>query len=90
MGISKDAWQKLEGLFVALVALHSYAVMFFLLFLTRWGVEFGGWNDVTPLFFPRQSGIFHGVVATGYLVEYRRHGTLHLMLIAKCADTIRV
>ena len=85
---SPGASKKVEKIWVVLVALHSYAVMLFLLFFTRWGVEFGGWVQVEPLFFARQSGIFHGVVATGYLWEYFRHQSMVLMLIAKCAAVV--
>jgi hypothetical protein len=66
-------YRRLERWLVVLIALHSYAVGFFLLFLTEWGVAFGGWEDVTTLFFPRQAGIFHVVIATGYLIEYFRY-----------------
>ena len=76
-------WRRIEGAAVVLIALHSYAVGFFLLFVTKWGAEFGGWDDVRTLFFPRQAGIFHFVVATGYLLEYFRHRGIALLLTAK-------
>jgi len=76
-------YRRLERWLVVLIALHSYAVGFFLLFLTRWGVTFGGWDNVTTLFFPRQAGIFHVVVATGYLIEYFRYRGVVLMVCAK-------
>jgi len=81
--ISRDQARRLLPVYVVLVALHSYAVGGFLLFATRWGAAFGGWGEVQPLFFARQAGIFHFVIATGYLVEYFRHGRITLMLIAK-------
>jgi hypothetical protein len=76
-------YRRLERWLVVLIALHSYAVGFFLLFLTEWGVAFGGWEDVTTLFFPRQAGIFHVVIATGYLIEYFRYRGVVLMVSAK-------
>jgi len=76
-------WDKIERWLVVLIALHSYAVGFFLLFLPRWGASFGGFGEVQPLFFARQAGIFHFVVATGYLLEYLRHRGVSLMLTAK-------
>ena len=66
-----------------LIIVHSLAVGVFLLFLTRWGVAFGGWENVTTLFFPRQAGIFHVVVATGYALEYTHYRGVTLMVTAK-------
>jgi hypothetical protein len=54
-----------------------------LLFATRWGIAFGGWTGVTPLFFPRQAGAFHFVVAAGYLIEWFRYRGVVLLIIAK-------
>jgi hypothetical protein len=76
-------YERLERWCVVLIALHSYAVGFFLLFLTEWGVAFGGWGNVTTLFFPRQAGIFHVVIATGYLIEYFRYRGVVLLVSAK-------
>lgn len=68
---------------VVVIALHSLAVGLFLVFATRWGLAFGGWGEVSMLFFPRQAGVFHFVVAAGYLIEYFRYRGLLLMLTAK-------
>ena len=76
-------WQGVETWLIVLIAVHSYAVGFFLLFLTKWGASFGGWGEVMPLFFARQAGIFHVVVATGYLHEYFRYRGVGLLLTAK-------
>jgi len=81
--IGRDRARTLERWYVILVALHSYCVGGFLLFATRWGAEFGGWGDVEPLFFARQAGVFHFVVATGYLIEYFRYRRITLLLTAK-------
>jgi hypothetical protein len=81
--IGRERARKLETWYVVLVALHSFSVGAFLLFATRWGARFGGWGEVEPLFFARQAGIFHFVVATGYLIEYFRHRKITLMLTAK-------
>ena len=76
-------WPLLERWLLVLVALHSYAVGVFLLFFTEWGARFGGFGAVSPLFFARQAGIFHFVVATGYLVEHFRYRGVVLVLMAK-------
>lgn len=68
---------------VVLVALHSYSVGAFLLFATEWGARFGGFGEVTPLFFARQAGVFHFVIATAYLVEWFVHRDVIVMLLAK-------
>jgi len=72
-----------ERWLVALIAVHSLAVGVFLLCLTEWSVAFGGWVQPDPLFFPQQAGVFHIVVAVGYLYEYLRYRTVGLLLIAK-------
>ena len=76
-------YRRLEWWLIVLIALHSYTVGFFLLFVTEWGVAFGGWENVTTLFFPRQAGIFHFVIASGYLIEYFRYRGVVLMVTAK-------
>jgi len=81
--IGREKSRRLESWYVFLVVLHSYCVGFFLLFATRWGAQFGGWGEVEPLFFARQAGAFHFVVATGYLLEYFRHRRITLLLSAK-------
>lgn len=75
--------RRLEPWLIVAIAAHSYAVAMVLLFLPAWGTAFGGWERVEPLFFVRQSGIFHAVVATGYLVEYFRLRRIDLLLLAK-------
>lgn len=82
------SWSTLEKGLVVAVALHSFAVGFFLLFFTRWGVRFGGWGEASPLFFARQAGIFHFVVASGYLLEYFRTRGVQLLLLAKATATV--
>jgi hypothetical protein len=76
-------WRHLEALAVASIALHSFAVGLVLVFFPAWAASFGGWGDADPLFFIRQGGAFHLVVAAGYVVEYLRHRSVSLMLIAK-------
>ena len=80
---SPTFWRRLEGVGVFLVALHSFAIGIMLIFTTAWVLQFAGWDEVSHLFFPRQSGAFHIVLAAGYLWEFRAHGTIRLMLLAK-------
>jgi len=75
--------RRLEAWLVVLVALHSFAVAVFLLFFTEWGVRFGGWSAAEPLFFARQAGVFHVVVAVGYLLEYFRYRGVSLLVTTK-------
>ena len=77
-----------ERWLVVLVALHSLAVGAVLLGIPRWAAALGGWGDVDTLFFIRQGGIFHVVVAAGYLMEYLRHQTVRLLLTAKTMATV--
>jgi hypothetical protein len=77
---------RLLRLAVVLIALHSYGVGLSLILVTGWGTRFGGFGEVTPLFFARQAGVFHLGVATGYLIEYFRYRGVLLLLFAKsCA-----
>jgi len=78
----------LKGWLVTLIALHSYAVGFVLLALPAWGLELGGWEVKPPLFFVRQAGIFHFILATGYLSEYFYHRTATLLVFTKTCATV--
>jgi hypothetical protein len=80
---TQDNRGQLERWLVILISLHSYAVGFGLIFLTEFGARLGGWEEVVPLFFARQAGVFHFLVATAYLLEYFRHGTVTMLLITK-------
>ncbi len=79
----KDRLQRLERSLVLLIALHSYGVGAMLILAPAWAVSFAGWQGVSPLFFPVQAGVFHLVLATGYLMEYSSHRGVSLLLVAK-------
>lgn len=79
---------RLLSAWVVLVALHSYGVGAFLLFATEWGARFGGFGEVSPLFFARQAGVFHFVIATAYLVERFVHGGVVILLVAKASAVV--
>jgi predicted acyltransferase len=64
---SPNIWRRLEGVGVFLVALHSLAIGIMLVFATAWVLDFAGWDEVSHLFFPRQSGAFHIILAAGYV-----------------------
>jgi hypothetical protein len=72
-----------EGPLVYLIALHSAIVGLMLLAFPAWAVPFAGWDGATPLFFPRQAGIFHFVVVIGYLGEWRRERNVRLLVATK-------
>lgn len=76
-------WPRLLRLLVWLIAAHSFVVGLVLLFGSGWGLRLGGWTELPPVFFPMQGGAFHLVVAIGYVLEYERHRTVTLLLIAK-------
>ncbi|MCD4748175.1 MAG: hypothetical protein K8R59_02275 [Thermoanaerobaculales bacterium] len=81
-------YRLLEKWLVILVALHSLGVAVVLVGMPRWAAVFGGWGEVDTVFFIRQGGVFHLVVAVGYLMEYFRHGTVRLLLTAKCVAVV--
>jgi hypothetical protein len=80
--------RDVEKWYVYLVALHSFSVGIALAFFPRWSAAFGGWGDARPVFFICQGGAFHLVVATGYIMEYAKTRTLHLMIFAKLVGTV--
>lgn len=79
-GISPRSFR--DGL-VVLVALHSLGVGVVMLGAPAWVARFGGWGAADPLFFVRQGGAFHLILATAYVAELRRHGTVRLLVLAK-------
>jgi hypothetical protein len=72
-----------ERALIILIALHSIIVGIMLLFFAEWAIDFAGWSGAEPIFFIWQAGVFHFVLAAGYLVEYSRTKTISLLLIAK-------
>ena len=80
---SRPNFARIESWLISLIAVHSVAVGLALLFLTRWGVAFGGWQGLNLTFFARQAGVFHLVVAIGYLLEYFRYRDVTFLLTTK-------
>ena len=80
--------KRLESLGVLLVALHSLIIGLMLIFATEWVLGFAGWAHVDHMFFPRQSGAFHIILAVAYYWEYRKHGTIRLILLAKTTAVV--
>lgn len=74
---------SLEGVLIVAIALHSYGVGLILVLAPGLALRFAGWTSLGPRFFPVQAGIFHLVLATGYLLEYRRYHGISLLLVAK-------
>jgi len=72
-----------ERILVYLISLHSIIVGLMLLFAADWAVRFAGWAGADPIFFIWQAGVFHFVLVAGYLVEYSRHRSISLLVIAK-------
>jgi hypothetical protein len=80
---TSERLETLERALVVLIALHSLVVGLFLTFATEWGARFGGFPSPVPLFFPRQAGAFHFVVAGVYLVEHVRYRGVLLLVMTK-------
>ena len=72
-----------ERILIFLISLHSIIVGLMLLFAADWAIRFAGWAGADPIFFIWQAGVFHFVLATGYLLEYSRSQTISLLLVAK-------
>lgn len=75
--------ERLLAWFVSLVVLHSVAVGAVMVIATEWAVAFGGWPTDGSLFFARQFGVFHFVVATAYAVEFVRYRGVTILVAAK-------
>ncbi len=73
---------------IVLVALHSVAVGAVLALFPRFALDFAGFGAATPAFFCRQAGVFHLVLAFGYLLEHFRDRGISLLLFAKGAATV--
>ncbi len=78
-----SAWARLMTPLVVLVALHSALLGVMAMVAPEWGVRFGGFGSASPLFFARQVGVFHVVVAVAYLIEWWRYGGVTILLMAK-------
>jgi hypothetical protein len=82
------ALSRLERSLVVLIALHSVVVGLFLTLATEWGARLGGFPSPVPLFFARQAGAFHFVVAGVYLVEYFRYRGVLLLVMTKAIAVV--
>jgi hypothetical protein len=80
---SLSSWPATEKALVILVALHSVAIGIGALAATEWGLKFGGFAGASPLFFPRQVGVFHLVAACAYLTEYFQYRGVTILITAK-------
>jgi len=80
---SLSLWPAFEKALIILVALHSAAIGLGALAATEWGLKFGGFAGASPLFFPRQVGVFHFVAASAYLIEYFQYRGVTILITAK-------
>jgi hypothetical protein len=72
-----------ERLLVFLIALHSLIVGAMFILAPQWTMRFAGWQGIEPVFFAYQAGIFHVVLATAYLLEYRLYRGVSVLITAK-------
>lgn len=80
--------ERAERALILLVALHSAVVGAALSLFPRFALALAGFGEAPSTFFPRQAGIFHLVLAFGYLAEHFRHRGITLLLFAKAAATV--
>uniref|UniRef100_A0A832I3E4 Uncharacterized protein n=1 Tax=Eiseniibacteriota bacterium TaxID=2212470 RepID=A0A832I3E4_UNCEI len=79
----RGPWARVEPALVALVALHSAALGVAAMAAPEAGLRLSGFGEASPLFFPRQVGVFHVVVAAAYAIEYVRYRGVTILLVAK-------
>ena len=75
--------ERHEWLLIVLVALHSAIIGVVFILAPNWTMQFGGWERIEPVFFGRQAGAFHIVLAAGYLMEFACYRGIRLIVIAK-------
>ncbi len=73
-----------ERWLISLIALHSAIIGILLMAVPQWLLRFGGWQQgIEPVFYAYQAGIFHVVLAVGYLLEHRRYRGVSFLITAK-------
>lgn len=72
-----------ERLLIILVSLHSAIIGVVFIVAPDWLVQFGGWKGIDPIFFGRQAGAFHVVLAGAYLIEYYKYRGVIILVSAK-------
>ena len=82
------ARERLLAVLVALIVLHSAVLGLAAIVAPEWGLRFTGFGDASPMFFPRQVGVFHVVVAVAYAIEWRRYRGVVILLAAKSAAVL--
>jgi hypothetical protein len=75
--------QAHERLLIILVALHSAIIGVVFIVAPNWLMQFGGWEGIDPVFFGRQAGAFHLVLAGAYLIEHYRYRGVVILVSAK-------
>ncbi|MBN1552339.1 hypothetical protein JW979_12775 [bacterium] len=75
--------KRFDKILIILITLHSVGVGIVLMFFPEWSAGFGGWGKLDYYFFIRQSGIFHLVLAMGYMLEYLKYNSVYLLVTAK-------
>jgi hypothetical protein len=88
VSIGLGTWREREGLLVLLIALHSYCVGLMLMFASAFALRLGGWGDEGQLFFTRQGGVFHLIIATIYLIDYFRRDSIVSLVLAKSTAVV--
>lgn len=79
----RGAAERLLRPLIILIALHSFAVGAMLTFAPAWSARFAGWPATGPLFFLRQGGVFHLILAACYLYEQFRYRGVFILVLAK-------
>jgi hypothetical protein len=72
-----------ERVLILLVALHSAIIGVVFIVAPNWLMRFGGWEGIDPVFFGRQAGAFHLVLAGAYLIEHYRYRGVTILVSAK-------
>jgi hypothetical protein len=79
---------RIERALVLLIALHSAVIGVVAIVAAGPASRLAGFGDVRPLFFVRQVGVFHLVVAAAYWIEYVRYRGVTILLTTKTVAVV--
>ncbi|MBL1211847.1 MAG: hypothetical protein HND52_00700 [Ignavibacteriae bacterium] len=77
----QPSWSNILRIFLQLVAVHSFVVGVGLIIMPTNLLDYLGFHGCTERFFPTQGGVFHIVMAIGYLMAASKSNKYECMII---------
>jgi hypothetical protein len=85
---SERVWQLALNALLLVVAAHSIALGFTLLFLPRWALGLVGWGYTGQLFWPCQAGLFLMILGAAYASAVRVRPLVWLVVGSKASAVV--